>query len=331
MSDVQKKLSALLGREVKQVRKTDETPPRVSVVDVAAVITGKDHNAAAQDLRRMSEKYPEVNAKCIDFKFPGQGQRKTRITDARGMVSVIMLLPGRHAARVRRQAADLLVRYLGGDLALVDEVCMIHGFQEELAIRAPEDPRRLFGEAVDASSSSSSPPLAQVLSNMNERLMKQETMLAQINERLGQDRQRVNLNVRAPKRTMPHQPQIARDIGDERPFPISKFLDEKERQDPSWKHARRSFAPSFGMVAQVLKKNLLRSGGKPAIYVEQNSRPQLFYTDEDKDLLEGAWTLTKAHREDLAGLPGNITDPPAHVDRRPCQPTVLDLLQRNHA
>ena len=134
MSDVQKKLSALLGREVKQVRKTDETPPRVSVVDVAAVITGKDHNAAAQDLRRMSEKYPEVNAKCIDFKFPGQGQRKTRITDARGMVSVIMLLPGRHAARVRRQAADLLVRYLGGDLALVDEVCMIHGFQEELAI-----------------------------------------------------------------------------------------------------------------------------------------------------------------------------------------------------
>ena len=108
MSDVQKKLSALLGREVKQVRKTDETPPRVSVVDVAAVITGKDHNAAAQDLRRMSEKYPEVNAKCIDFKFPGQGQRKTRITDARGMVSVIMLLPGRHAARVRANC-DLLV------------------------------------------------------------------------------------------------------------------------------------------------------------------------------------------------------------------------------
>ena len=48
-------------------------------------------------------------------------------------------------------------------------------------------------------------------------------------------------------------------------------------------------------------------------------------------LLEEACVLTKARREDLAGLPGNITDPPAHVDRRPCQPTVLDLLQRNHA
>ena len=34
-----------------------------------------------------------------------------------------MLLPGQQAARVRRQAAELLCRYLGGDLALVDEVC----------------------------------------------------------------------------------------------------------------------------------------------------------------------------------------------------------------
>ena len=48
-----------------------------------------------------------------------------------------------------------------------------------------------------------------------------------------------------------------------------------------------------------MKKNMLRSGGKPAIYVEQNSRPQLLYTDEDRGLLEETWTLTKAHREDL--------------------------------
>ena len=71
------------------------------------------------------------------------------------------------------------------------------------------------------------------LEDKRARLTKQEQMLTHIHERLGQDRQRVNLNVRAPKRTMPHQPPIARDIGDERPFPISKFLDEKERQDPS--------------------------------------------------------------------------------------------------
>ena len=60
------------------------------------------------------------------------------------------LLPGRHAALIRRQAADLLVRLLGGDLGIIAEVCALRGFPGELAARAPEDPRRVFGEAVEA-------------------------------------------------------------------------------------------------------------------------------------------------------------------------------------
>ena len=51
---------------------------------------------------------------------------------------------------LRRQAAELLCRYLVGDLALVDEVCRSRGFQDQLAIQTSEDPRRLFGEAVEA-------------------------------------------------------------------------------------------------------------------------------------------------------------------------------------
>ena len=39
MADVQQQLAALLGREVKQLRITDDDPPYISVVDVAAVIT----------------------------------------------------------------------------------------------------------------------------------------------------------------------------------------------------------------------------------------------------------------------------------------------------
>ena len=52
-----------------------------------------------------------------------------------GIVKIMMLLGGFHAVRVRRQAAELLVRHLGGDLALVDEVCRIRGLRKELAIR----------------------------------------------------------------------------------------------------------------------------------------------------------------------------------------------------
>ena len=93
-----------------------------------------------------------------------------------------MLLPGRQAANIRRQAASLLVRWLGGDLALVDEVCRTRGFQEELAVRSPEDPRRVFGEAVeaDASTSGVGGQLARMFTTMNQRLTNQEAMLARI-------------------------------------------------------------------------------------------------------------------------------------------------------
>ena len=163
------------------------------------------------------------------------------------------------------------------------------------------------------------------MSNMNERLTKQEQMLARIHESLEHDRQRVNLNVRAPKRAAPYQPQITRDLaGVGRPLPVAKFLDAKEREDPSWKSARRSFAPAFGMTVQVLKKKKLREEGKVAIYIEQNHRPQLLYTEEDRELMEEAWRLTTAHREDLAGRPGNPQEEALVVQNRR---TVMDMLR----
>ena len=88
------------------------------------------------------------------------------------------------------------------------------------------------------------------------------------------------------------------------------------------------------MQVQVLKKNKLKEQGQTAIYVEQNSRPQLLYTDEDRPLMEEAWTLTAAHREDLTARYGNppqlpvAQDAPAMLDR-PERLSVMDLLQRS--
>ena len=93
------------------------------------------------------------------------------------------------------------------------------------------------------------------------------------------------------------------------------------------KSARRSFAPTFSMQVQVLKKKKLREEGKAAVYIEQNHRPQLLYTEEDRELMEEAWTLTAAHREDLAGARENPQDPPALIDDKP---SVMDLLQRTN-
>ena len=59
----------------------------------------------------VKERYPEVIQKLSDFRFPGQGQRKTPMTCAKGVIEIVMLLPGRMAAQVRRQASELLCRY----------------------------------------------------------------------------------------------------------------------------------------------------------------------------------------------------------------------------
>ena len=74
---------------------------------------------------------------------------------------------------------------------------------------------------------------------------------------------------------------------------------------------------------QVLKKKKLREEGKAAVYVEQNHRAQLMYTEEDRGVMQEAWEMTTAHREDLAGRPGNPQAAPAVVDR----PSVLDMLR----
>ena len=73
MADIVQQLAALAGREVKQVRKTDESPSRVSVIDVAIALTGKSHHDAAQDYRRILEQFPEVGTNCSHFRFQGKG------------------------------------------------------------------------------------------------------------------------------------------------------------------------------------------------------------------------------------------------------------------
>ena len=65
------------GRGTVQIRKTNETPPRISIIDVAIAVTGKTHHDAAQDYRRLLNQYPEVGTNWFHLKFPGRGQRDT--------------------------------------------------------------------------------------------------------------------------------------------------------------------------------------------------------------------------------------------------------------
>jgi hypothetical protein len=221
-TDIQQQLATLLGREVKQVRKTEDVPAKISVIDVVVAITGKDARHSAQEVRTICDRYQDVDRNLVHVKFLDsrgrRGQKDTPVTDARGIVEIVMLLPGNQAARVRREAAELLCRWLGGDLTIIDEVCRNRGLQEDLAVQNPEDPRRAFGEAVEVGSAPvmGEQQLARVCTDIVARTLPRllEQITAHLDERLAQveARQHVNLNVRAPKRAAVHNHPMVRDI-----------------------------------------------------------------------------------------------------------------------
>ena len=127
------------------IRKTKEDPPRVSVFDLIERITRQTN--PHQIYRRICAHYPEVLTKCSNFPFPGQGQKSTPVTDARGAAHIIMHLPGDAAKEFRDAAADMVVRYIGGDQSLSDEIDANHQAQATL----PENhPARFFGQTVES-------------------------------------------------------------------------------------------------------------------------------------------------------------------------------------
>ena len=105
-----------------KIRKTPEVPPRVSVYDLIAAVKGVPDKHARVDFSRVKDDHPEVATQGCYFKFPGQGQKDTPVTDARGAICIINVLTGQRAAAFRLKAADIVVRALGGDETLVDEI-----------------------------------------------------------------------------------------------------------------------------------------------------------------------------------------------------------------
>lgn len=152
-------LGELLGRDkLPAVRKA---PGRelYSLADVGRALLGKPVNEAGEDLRRVISKFPDLQARCLMVKFTATRRQPVdvKVGDLPLVVEYIMLLPGKTAARIRAEAAKLLVRFLGGDETLLDEVREMRHVQEHLKEVDPTDWRRAFGEAVECASTELAP------------------------------------------------------------------------------------------------------------------------------------------------------------------------------
>ena len=153
-ADLGSQLSTLLGHPVNfHLRATPDNRP--ALIDITMIFTGLKRDQAGLVVRRLLEEHPEVRSSISNFKFPGPGQRPTSVAPMSVALEYAFLLPGKAAAQMRRQAAKLVVRYLGGDVTLVDEVYTNRRAQESLASipaeqRTPQEhAARFCGEAVE--------------------------------------------------------------------------------------------------------------------------------------------------------------------------------------
>ena len=77
--DIPAQLAALLGRDAVQIRKTDESPPRISIIDVARAITGHNADYSSLAVRNVCDQYP----KSVE---------KSRTSNSRAEASVPLLI-----------------------------------------------------------------------------------------------------------------------------------------------------------------------------------------------------------------------------------------------
>lgn len=92
---------------------------------------------------------------CRTFQFEGERQRRTPVTDIRGLVETLLLVPGKRAQAFRSKVASVFVRCTGGDVRLVQEIERSAHVQRHLQQHCPEHPFTAFGEEASRGSSSS--------------------------------------------------------------------------------------------------------------------------------------------------------------------------------
>lgn len=101
-----------------EIRRTPDG--RASVYDLISAVGEKKKPTTVW--LRLKRQYPEVATKCSNFKFDGQGQRETPVTDRQGWAYIIGLLPNAIGKKYREEAARLVIRYLDADVTLAEDI-----------------------------------------------------------------------------------------------------------------------------------------------------------------------------------------------------------------
>ena len=103
-----------------KIRYTTDEPVKISVFDIIKVVTGIQN--PRDNYAHLQQTNAEFVGRFYKYHFSGQGERPTPVCTVPQMIELINILPGQRAARFRQAGAKVLVRVLGGDETLVDEI-----------------------------------------------------------------------------------------------------------------------------------------------------------------------------------------------------------------
>ena len=101
--------------------RVDKDTKKGSVIDVIRMVLGCDSSNANTSLGRLVLAHQDLGSRCTRLKANGKGH-PTPVADAKTLIEIVWLLPGKKAHAFRRQSSEKVCRLLGGDLSLVSEI-----------------------------------------------------------------------------------------------------------------------------------------------------------------------------------------------------------------
>ena len=152
--ELRRHLSLLLKIPLSGIGRIRITPDKQpSLIDAISIITRKNKNDSSTVWRRIELEIQSrgMQTNCLHAIFPGHGRDTPVAKDLKTLIQVIFMLPGREASLVRQAAAEVFIRFMGGDLSLIQDVQRMNDVQSFLRENDPENPMRVFGEAVELS------------------------------------------------------------------------------------------------------------------------------------------------------------------------------------
>jgi hypothetical protein len=153
-----------------------------------------------------------------NFKFPGRGQRDTPVVSGQGLVRLLFLLPGKRARQFVAESAEVLVRHIGGDETLVEE---IHR-NREIGQTNPQSTQAFMAVNIPNEASAVSDATALDIEERRARLVRYEMETARLEKetaRLDEDNKILRLHVLNQYRQYAsdnvHDPRIKEQIDNE--------------------------------------------------------------------------------------------------------------------